>query len=510
MKSLFTLLLACTVSLSLMGQQDNKELKDIKELMDLKEQRYTKKHRTGQTAPERQRPGNSENPSRDYPRQFQHKRGSSLKTGNSSEQKMDSVRWELYDAGSSSWILNDRELFSYDSEGNMTTYVWFAYDSAEMKILPYDKEVVKHDDAGNPTEIIWLIWDIESSQWVNWAKYTLSYDGEGNQIQETISDWDPDGNQWLEGARFEMTYDASANLLLEIWSFWDEDELEIVQAYQKEYLYEDGNLTTLNEYGREEGDWVLFFKTNYEYYISGNLKFTISANLKEELTQAWTGQIWIDYSKIIYTLNENERLILEEIWEFDFIQTIMVLARQYGYVWDTDGNRTVKVVEHWNEESTKGTNSWQNSLKSEWTVNKDFNIGDLYVPYWFYMDDSNLNFVHMPVSELSYIYEGEDWVMDSRQSAYYSDFGSSTGFEELEEMDVKVFPIPAAEQLTFSWEDSYGSLNLELYDLTGKLVISRSIDNNEIIAVDQLPGGIYLYKLIDNTHPIHGGKISIE
>jgi len=497
----------------MMGQQQNQDLKDLKDFKDLKEERYTKKHRLGHTALESKRPGNSENPSRHNPRQFQHKRGSSLKAVTASTQKMDSLLWELYDAGNSSWVLSDRELFTYDSEGNMTTYVWFAYDSVEMKILPFDKETVTYDDAGNLTEIIWQIWDIESSQWVNWGKYILSYDGEGNLIQETISDWDPDGNQWLEGARFDLTYDDSGNILLGIWSFWDEDELKIVQAYKEEYLYEDGNLTTLNEYGWEEGDWLPYFRTLYEYYTSGNLKFAISDDkLKEKKTQFWNsdGQAWIDYAMRIYFLNESGLLIIEEIWEYDWLHFVMTKARQYGFDYDAFGNMMRKIVEYWVVASTKGTNSWQNGLKSEWSYNKDFNIADLYVPYWFFMDDSDINFVHMPVLESGYVYVDGDWVFDFRQSAHYSDFGSSTDIHEAQESQIKIFPIPAAEQLTFSWDDSYGSLNLELYDLTGKLVISRSINNNEIIAVDQFPGGIYLYKLIDNSHPVHSGKISIE
>ncbi len=494
MKSLFTLLFAIILSLSLMGQQDTKELKDIKELMDLKEQRYAKKHRVSST----------DFPSRDYPRQFIHKQVSSLKAGNASEQKMDSLLWELYDAGSSSWALSDRELFTYDSKGNMTTYVWFVFDSVEMKMLPFDKETVKHDDAGNPTEIIWLIWDNESSQWLNWGKFLISYDGEGNLIQEIISDWDPDGNQWLEGAQLDMSYDVEGNQLSETWTVWDEDSAKLVPAYKEEYLYEDGKLTSINEYGWEEGVWVLFFRTTYTYDSSGNLN--------EELTQAWDsdGEVWIDFGKTLYTYNENDKLILEEVWEFSWTQFIVARTWQYTYVWDSDGNMTESVDMSWDEGSTKGTNSWQNSVKSEWTFNKDFTISDIYAAYWFFQDITEQIFVHMPVSETGYVYVDGDWVMDFRQSAYYSDFGASTGIEDREETSLKIFPVPASETLTINWDDSYSNLRFELYDLTGKRVILRAIDNNETIGVNHLSEGIYLYKLSNNNQLIYSGKISIR
>ncbi len=516
--------------MGLMGQQN---IQDIKDHKDLKEQRYAKERQSGHAALESMRPGNRENPSRHNFRQLKDNQGSVLKAGNASVQNLDSILWELYDGGS--WALSDRELFTYDSNGNMTTYIWFAYDSVEMKILPFDKRTVKHDDAGNPTEIIGLNWDNESGDWLNSYKFLLSYDGEGNLIQETtsdwdpdgnqwlegarldwtydakgnliqraISDWDPDGNQWLEGARFDLTYDASGNLILEIWNFWDEDAQKIVPFFQDEYLYEDGNLTTINEYDWEEGDWVLFFRTIYSYDEAGNLI--------EELRQFWNpeGEAWIDFGKTLYTYNENGKLILEEEWEISNTQFILVKTWQSEITWDTDGNMTSLVEKSWDEGSTKGTNSWQNAFKSEWTFNKDFTIADLFVPYWFSFDDSNITFVHMPVSETSYIYLGENWVMDSRQSAYYSDFGASTGIEDREETSLKIFPVPASETLTINWDDSFSNLRFELYDLTGKQVILRTIDNNETIGVNHLSGGIYLYKLSNNDHLIYSGKVSIR
>ena len=522
------------ISLSLMGQQENQVLKDLKDFKDLKEQRYAKKRRSGHTALESKRPGNSENPSRHYFRQLRDMQGTVLKVGNASQQQMDSILWELFDAAQSEWSLNDRELFTYDEQGNMGTYVWYAYDSDAMEILPFYKETVKHNADGQPTEIIsfmwvaetgqWLNnrkfelsyddkgnlieqivsdWDPDANQWLNIEKFELSYDDKGNLIKEIISDWDPDANQWQVGVQFEMTYDSQGEILFELWSFWDEESSALVEAFKDEYIYIDGQLTVMNEYIWEEGEWVLFFRTTFVYDDSGNLI--------EELTQFWdsSSEQWFDIGKILYAYNESDQLIMEEEWELGEGQFMLTQTWQSDYVWDSDGNLTEQVDKSWEEVIVKGTNTWQNAFKSEWVYNKDFTISDLYVPYWF-LDFENQNFMHMPVTETGYVYVEGNWVMDFRQQAYYSDFGASTEINEAQVSHIKVFPIPAAEQITFNWEDSYGSLNLELYDLTGKLVISRSIDNNEIIGVDQLPGGIYLYKLIDNSHPIHTGKISIE
>jgi hypothetical protein len=494
MKTLFTLFLTCMISLSLMGQHD------IKELKELKEHSLIKKHHSSFSALEKKMSRSPEFASKHLSRQFKAIQRADLKADAATDQTLDSILWELYDTTNSLWVLTERELFAYDGNGNMIQYVWFAYDTLEMKILPSDKEIVQHNAQGKPTEIVWLTWDKVSGQWVNEGKFELTYDGDGNQIQETWYDWDAVGSQWQIGAQFDMTYDGDGNLLFEEWSYWDEDSSKLILTYKDEYLYEGGKLTTWNEYWWEEGEWVLYFITTNTYSAGGNLL--------EELTQGWDYILeqWGDYSKNVYTYNGADKVITEEVWEFDWFQYMMVKEWLYEYTWDTDGNMTVEVDKSWDELS--GT--WLNTWKSEWTFNKNFTIFNLYAPYWFMADVTDLTFVHMPVSELGYMYVDGEWVFDYRQTAYYSDFGGSTSTEDMHKTPISVFPNPASETIRFDWGERYARLNLELYDLTGKSVINRILEKDEILFVDQLSRGIYLYKLTDNNNVIQTGKISLK
>lgn len=495
MKALFTLLFACMISLSLMGQQ---------EIIELNKERYTKKRNHNVTALEKKKAKDRGYASRDLTRRASSFRSATLKAATATNQKMDSLLWELYDAAHSEWLLNDRELFTYDGNGNMTSYVWFAYDSEDMEILPYDKEIVKHNAQGKPTEIIWQIWDKASGQWLNWGKYELDYDENGNLIQETIADWDPDGNQWMVGAQFDMTFDGSGMLLSELGSFWDEDSSKLVLSYKDEYLYEDGNLTTLDEHFWEEGEWVLIFRTTSTYDSKGNLTEEIT------LVKDTESGFWFDYSQNLYTYNEADLLIMEEAWELDFTQFMLLQTWQYEYTWDSDRNMIEQVDRSWEAEVLKGANVWEDAFKSEFTFNKNYTILEIYGPYWYQEVIDNSTFVHMPVTELGYFYLDDAWVMDYRQTAYYSDFASSTDIQDFQEFRLSVYPVPASETIAFSWEDTYTHLSLELYNLAGKRVIFRSIDNNETIGIDGLSGGLYLYKLTHNNTLIHSGKISIK
>lgn len=502
MKPLFTLFLTCLISLSLMGQQD---------IIELQKQNYLKKHQKSLNAFDSKVFQKPDHASRHLSRQLNVIPRTDLKADVATDQTMDSILWELYDTNTATWVLSERELFTYDGSGNMTNYVWFAYDSVDMKILPSDREIVSYTgQQGQPTEIIWLTWDKASSQWVNEAKYELAYDGDGNLVEETVYEWDPVGSQWLEGARFDMLYDGSGNLLTEYWLFWDEDSAKLVYTFKDEYIYEGGKLTTWEEYWWEEGAWELTYYTEYTYD---------NGNLILEDTKGWDflSNDWGDFSKTAYTY-AGDKVATEEQWRFDWAQFMMVRQSYFVYTWDADGNMTTEIESSWDEGAgavkslSNAAADWVETWKSEWTFNKDFTIMNLYVPYWFMADVTDLTFVHMPVSETGYFNNNGTWDLNYRQTAYYSEFGGGgpTGIEDLKRAPVSVFPIPASDLITFTWDEKYGRLNLELYNLTGKRIISRSIENQETLGVDQLARGVYLYRLRDNNDLIHTGKISLK
>ena len=322
MKPLFTFLLTCMMSLSLMGQQN---------VIEIQKQRFSQKHQKSLNVFDSKVFKKSDLASRHLSRQFNAIPRTTLKADQAADQTMDSILWELYDTNTAVWTLSERELFVYDENGNMVTYIWFAYDSTDMKILPVDRETVKHNAQGQPTEIIWLTWDKSSGQWVNEAKFELAYDGDGNLVEEIVSDWDPDGSQWLVGARFDKLYDGNGNLIEEFWYYWDEDSAKLIQTFKDVYIYEGGVLTRWDEYFWEEGAWELTFYSEYTYD---------NGNLILEFTYGWDyfAENWGDYSKVVYTYSGG-RVATEEVWGFDWFQIMMVPQNYYVYTWNEKFDR---------------------------------------------------------------------------------------------------------------------------------------------------------------------------
>ena len=58
-----------------------------------------------------------------------------------------------------------------------------------------------------------------------------------------------------------------------------------------------------------------------------------------------------------------------------------------------------------------------------------------------------------------------------------------------------MFPNPASEHLTFSIATNNNKAMFELFDLQGRKIISKEVNNNEKISLKNMDSGMYLYHL---------------
>jgi hypothetical protein len=75
--------------------------------------------------------------------------------------------------------------------------------------------------------------------------------------------------------------------------------------------------------------------------------------------------------------------------------------------------------------------------------------------------------------------------------------------------NLKCYPNPAGNFLYVSGTDDSSLLTVELYTLTGKKVAARTQSGREAISVGHLPGGMYIYRLI-NGNTVESGSVVIE
>lgn len=81
-------------------------------------------------------------------------------------------------------------------------------------------------------------------------------------------------------------------------------------------------------------------------------------------------------------------------------------------------------------------------------------------------------------------------------------------------LEVIVFPNPMTESTTFSVQnEQVKAFSLELYDMTGKLVVQKDSDNSPQLTINKntLEKGVYMYKVIDSsTNKTSNGRLVIQ
>lgn len=77
--------------------------------------------------------------------------------------------------------------------------------------------------------------------------------------------------------------------------------------------------------------------------------------------------------------------------------------------------------------------------------------------------------------------------------------------EELQKTEFSLYPNPTSDLLYFYTNDTQQS-NIKLFDISGKIMVEKSIENNSNINIQHLQNGIYFYQ-ISNENQTKTGKI---
>lgn len=81
-----------------------------------------------------------------------------------------------------------------------------------------------------------------------------------------------------------------------------------------------------------------------------------------------------------------------------------------------------------------------------------------------------------------------------------------TSIEEMSSLEIEVYPNPFDDKINFVIKGS-GNYSVNLYDVTGRIVLNQSISNNNSINTISIAKGIYFYEIVNNKKIIKKGKV---
>ncbi len=382
--------------------------------------------------------------------------------------KLDSIVSETRGTATESWQRDWKSEFSYSGSLN-NQWIESTWDSALLKWSVDSRTEWSYNDDGLPESM--TMYAIPEGG-VSLEKSTVlkvEYD-EQNRVKTVVYEEDQEG-VWGEALKQEYNYSSS------------------------------GKISHLDSYTMESDSWLLTMKSQYTYNASGHLT-GMSVLFVEE------GEEMV-FSSTIYSVDSNGRVISAETSMMDFFTFELGKFSKTEYEYTANGDVSVILDWLWDDEGEV----WEPSHKQEYTYNNNMSMENVLFPSFFNIlgqfEAEMLSFHKMPIGILYYDYLDGAYVNLEKETYFYSEINTTIA-RIVQEKGYAVYPVPANEEVIFSWIGDQKPMMLEIFGIDGRLVANRQVKALNPVDVRSLREGLYIFRLHDGTRTAHSGRFVIQ
>jgi len=383
--------------------------------------------------------------------------------------KTTQMRSILLNAQTFQWENSSKTEYSYDINGNISQVTSEEWDAGISAWIPTSKTEYGYDGNDNLVQFIDYEWGESVARYLNSRKIVMTLDENGLETQTLVSFWDVNEELWVEAWKYEYNYNAIDALLLETEYAWDEDASDWALSWKTDYTYnEDDKLITKEEFNWDSQTslWTTYWESIITYDAGGNID--------QQLDSEYLEGIWQEQWKGVYTFDEQNNPLTEIYSQWDEATTQLAPTLKWEYVYD------------------------QGTLLSELVV----------PPKSWFVPDYRMQIVSKPLGYISYEYSTDisDFEVYYQEVYYYNEHYPTKVIGSETSHIASIFPNPAREYITFTFAGKYHQVSFELYDVTGRRVIIKEVENGDLLNLEGLQDGIYLYR-ISADEQIQTGKL---
>lgn len=299
--------------------------------------------------------------------------------------------------------------------------------------------------------------------------------------------------EWIYQTQFETTYNEK-NQKVQLIGYDFEDNQPIKNDLELYNYGTNGYLSSIKGYDWDEDSetWESGRKTDYINDENGNI-------LERTKYWGWQDTLWYNDEKMINQYDDNNRIVYEEKWEADILDTNWrkLYIRTYTFYKDEPMSY---LYQKWDD----GINAYRDYIAYE----KDFDENDRVIENrWYRTDtppyqlelDHKTNYTYRE-SETQYIEESlKIDVVNLDTIAYTINYYNkyATGINEIMETEFQIHPNPGTDYIQLE-SDYYNSQNIyyEMYNMSGQLIKIGHLISTGIINIERLPKGQFLIKIL--------------
>ncbi len=399
---------------------------------------------------------------------------------------------EIFDQidGSGNMLMSERTTNAYDARGFMKSDTTYELDTETdqlfaRKILDY-----RFDAKGVKLMENCRSKSCEACTWQGDYGDEFVYDAKG-RLAVKISNNLTDSDTWTAGRKMEYSYDANGFLITETEYYQDTYRKQWTGLTRLEHsldsLHRDTTVLTYFFYPLDNV-WSLGNRDQLTYDADGHL-------IRRDITN-WSNNQWSLNGKYeyIYDTNGNRILEIHSGWSTGTKEWVP----SYREEWSFDNKGNLLTQTHFEE--LGDNHQWTYSVQSSYQY--DMNLRSEEVVWPFKPGEFDMPFINVLCSgKLSMRVAETDTLIDfAKINLFYSPM-DVLGVKSISSSTPPWLYNPTTRSLTFG--ASVSTSTMQLYDLQGRLVLSRQVSGNSSIPLNECSKGLYLIRL-------NKGKVVIQ
>ena len=454
--------------------------------------------------------------------------------------------WNSETASFEPYSKNER---TYDANSNRTLEIDYNWNSETASFEPSFKYEWTFDANGNRTLQINYNWNSETASFEPSSKYERTFDANGNRTLEIGYNWNSETASLEPLSKYEWTFDANGNRTLEIDYYWNSETASFEPSSKTETSFdEDRQIVGLNTFSWNSVIEVFFQTSKQEYEFDEQMRivsentYNIDICNNEKVQTDKTEFFYIDgldgQTVKYYNNNQNGGFTFEYSIGRFYENGILVLATQtvnpeiYNaevYTWkneyeyDENGNQTLITRYRWDTQ----VDDLIPSYKLEYTYDDENKIKEEIFYKWYnglglFKASFKKEYDVIIDTDTKRVEEALLFAFDTNYNQWnaledekYNSYRYYTKTSTLSSLNFNknislIFPNPTTNFIKVRLSEELSNPLIEIYDATGKKVLSKQIVSDESIDIEALTPAVYFYKIKDGKENKQSGKIIKE
>ena len=372
-------------------------------------------------------------------------------------QRLDSIVFASWDEDFNTYYTYYKNEYNYDANSRSLTDINYEWDNAVSAYIPEDK--VEYTFNTSNQVVLIIVYNFVSGAYTPDRKMEYTYNTDGSKYYEINYYWDNTLGTWKNMNKIFYEYDGNGN----------------------------NTIIDIRSWNDASSNWVLDNRYTYTYDANNNKILGLG--------EVYNSGVWNSFYKMEYSYNISNKLIQELHYNWNTILNVWDASEKYVYVRDANGNESEVEMFSWDNT----TMQFVPNNKNIFSYNMSYNVNDIiFSP--FFKEEYEFTNVNMITSVLLQYYDAttSSYALDTRVTFHYSAHDITSIFENDAAAQVSVYPHPSSDQIQFGITDMNDVLQVQIYDMQGKLVLNEQINADEKISISDLQNGVYMCKISAN------------